>query len=83
MTARSRKRLCAAQHANLESAADVKAFVEARRSEFDAIVAAARVQQRGGEGAGRGHRDGGGVPEYAAVAGMFQERCAGAVWATP
>ena len=63
------------QHANLESAADVKAFVEARRSEFDAIVAAARVQQRGGvKVLGAVIETAGGVPEYAAVAGMFQEQ---------
>lgn len=65
------------QHANLGSAADVKAFVESRRSEYDAIVAAARVARRGGVSViGPVIETAAGVPEFAAVSHQFQEQLA-------
>ena len=63
------------QHANLGTAADVKAFVESRRSEFDAIVAAARVAQRGGvQVLGPVIETAAGIPAFAGVSVMLQEQ---------
>lgn len=65
------------QHANLGSAADVKAFVESRRSEYDAIVAAARVAKRGGvQVIGPVIETAAGVPEYAGLTVQFREQLA-------
>lgn len=64
------------QHANLGSAADVKAFVESRRSEYDAIVAAARIKGQGVQVVGPVIETAAGIPAFAAAAHALHEQMA-------
>jgi len=64
------------QHANLDNAADVKAFVESRRSEYDAIVAAARIKGQGVQVVGPVIETAAGIPAFAAASHALHEQMA-------